>query len=704
MCAFGVCSPSNAAEQPPPQVVEVSGGEVASSDASETVMKRIVSASEIARFGDATLSDVFRRIPGVTVVTVPGRSTEVRLRGFGGGQTQILVNGEPTPAGFSVDSIAPSLIERIEVVRAATADRSTESIAGAINIVLKSSQSKSERTYQVGLIDQDGRPGGSASTNWIGKLSPSLKAQSSLSTTLERSVERVATETDESSVSDPLSSRSVSDLRGDVNSSTTNASASIQSKTDSRLWKVEASARDRRISSPERQLISEQSPIGDSVQHDVLGYDLSTVSLQLKGTTEWTLSDGAKLNATLSLGQHRRLANSELDESSGDGSSVVFERLQRSLVHTRTINSSAKYEFSNTDNHVLSVGWDGQQIFRSDSDAVAAQPDDGTEQGSGNYNSRVRKLATFVQDDWTISRVSSLYAGLRLESVSTYTSGNGASLSGQSQTAVSPTFQWLRHINGDADILRAALSQTFKMPDPRDLIPTRTLEVDNGPLNPDEEGNPSLRPERSWNLDTTYEKKLDSGSVSVTGFAKMISQVLLRRSAFDESTQRWVTSTGNFGNAVSYGVEIESSLEQKKLMPQGPDITWTLYASMSASKLDQRANGRGLDLGQPLLARVGWEHKLSGKWQWGGQFQYDSATASVNVTNFQTLQKAQRLSEDLYASYSPARGSTLKIAVVNASSEPYDQSLRYYDGASTANGTRSTRSSATGTLSWRSIF
>lgn len=38
------------------------------------------------------------------------------MRGLGAGYTQILINGERAPAGFSMDSLAPDVIERIEVL------------------------------------------------------------------------------------------------------------------------------------------------------------------------------------------------------------------------------------------------------------------------------------------------------------------------------------------------------------------------------------------------------------------------------------------------------------------------------------------------------------------------------------------------------------------------------------------------------------
>ncbi len=59
------------------------------------------------------------------------------MRGLGRGYTMIMINGEPAPRGFSLDSLAPEQVERIEIMRAPVAEHSARAIAGTINIVLR---------------------------------------------------------------------------------------------------------------------------------------------------------------------------------------------------------------------------------------------------------------------------------------------------------------------------------------------------------------------------------------------------------------------------------------------------------------------------------------------------------------------------------------------------------------------------------------
>jgi len=132
---------TDAAKPPPPPLpqVEVKGAANAYDPRrDDTAMKIVVGRQDLERYADGSVLDVLKRVPGVTVLN-NGRTTQVQMRGVGGGYTQVLVNGERMPAGFTLDTLAPELVERIEVMRAPTAEFSAQGIAGTINIVLRRS-------------------------------------------------------------------------------------------------------------------------------------------------------------------------------------------------------------------------------------------------------------------------------------------------------------------------------------------------------------------------------------------------------------------------------------------------------------------------------------------------------------------------------------------------------------------------------------
>lgn len=70
------------------------------------------------------------------------RAEGVRMRGLGGQLRQILLDGDPAPTGFSLDSIPADLVGRIEIPPTAIAEYSTRSIAETINIVLRKSATR----------------------------------------------------------------------------------------------------------------------------------------------------------------------------------------------------------------------------------------------------------------------------------------------------------------------------------------------------------------------------------------------------------------------------------------------------------------------------------------------------------------------------------------------------------------------------------
>src|SRR6185436_1191914 len=122
-----------------------------------TAAKIIIGRDEIERFGDSTVGEVLKRLPGVTIQGAPGRGGAIRMRGLGGGYTQILLDGERVPPGFSLDSLTPEQIERIEVLRAPTAETGARAIAGTINIVLREGLRRDLNDVKAGLRLENGQ-------------------------------------------------------------------------------------------------------------------------------------------------------------------------------------------------------------------------------------------------------------------------------------------------------------------------------------------------------------------------------------------------------------------------------------------------------------------------------------------------------------------------------------------------------------------
>ena len=96
------------------QRVEITGGRDGDTEARwrSTAAKIVIGREEIEKFGDASVGEVLRRLPGVTTPGAPGRGGPPRMRGLGNGYTQLLIDGQRMPPGFSLESLTPEQVER----------------------------------------------------------------------------------------------------------------------------------------------------------------------------------------------------------------------------------------------------------------------------------------------------------------------------------------------------------------------------------------------------------------------------------------------------------------------------------------------------------------------------------------------------------------------------------------------------------------
>ncbi|MDX2235462.1 MAG: TonB-dependent receptor [Hyphomonadaceae bacterium] len=139
------------------------------------------------RFEPLTAGDALKRVPSVAFLSDVIEADGVRLRGLDPAYTQILINGEQVPGSgsssgafgngaeqsFFVDRIPAELIERVEIVRSASANRSGDALAGAINIVLRDSQSLEGGFVRLGAQRwDDGKVGGLLGGVYGGQVGP----------------------------------------------------------------------------------------------------------------------------------------------------------------------------------------------------------------------------------------------------------------------------------------------------------------------------------------------------------------------------------------------------------------------------------------------------------------------------------------------------------------------------------------------------
>lgn len=112
------------------------------------------------RFEPSTAGDMLKRVPSAIFVSDVLEYDAVQLRGLAPGYTQVLINGKKVPGGgldrsFWVDRIPAELVERVEILRSSSANRSGDAVAGALNIVLRDAYTFDGNYIRAGAMHYD---------------------------------------------------------------------------------------------------------------------------------------------------------------------------------------------------------------------------------------------------------------------------------------------------------------------------------------------------------------------------------------------------------------------------------------------------------------------------------------------------------------------------------------------------------------------
>lgn len=115
------------------------------------LQKIVIGEEEVERFGDVSVGDILKRLTGISFTGPAGVTKDVRMRGLDKGYTQFMINGELVNSAtkdrqFQVDRLPADMIERIEIIRAPSAEYDSGNIGGLINIVFKSKVDEITRT------------------------------------------------------------------------------------------------------------------------------------------------------------------------------------------------------------------------------------------------------------------------------------------------------------------------------------------------------------------------------------------------------------------------------------------------------------------------------------------------------------------------------------------------------------------------------
>jgi outer membrane receptor for ferrienterochelin and colicins len=670
---------TNAGDSKKIQQVEVKG----SADSydprrDDTATKIVVNSEEITKYGDTNVLDVLKRVPGITVNSANGRGGEIRMRGLGSGYTQVLVNGERAPAGFSMDSLAPDSIERIEVLRAASAEFSTQSVAGTINIILKRSVKNRLRELKLAAQGSSNGFGPNASlqlSDRDGAFSYSVSANA----TQDRF------EFDSSGVETGLSPRGETTML-----------RTIVLPQKGQFTFLNLSPRLNWTLGQDNTLTS-QTFINHNRFKNRVGQDVTTViglpplfpetlntyqniGNYLRSDLTWSrkFASGAKLDLKLGVNLGDSENNSHRGAPARNGAATLDTDI-RLENQDRGVNSTGKYSRTLEQGHTLAFGWDGGVDKRDDdrSEHNALLPA-GAQPPFETAEARVKRLAVFAQDEWNITPQWSMYLGARWEGIRTRVEGNLFDTAEASSSVWSPIMQTLYKIPGKkGDQLRLALTRTYKAPSVQSLTPRRQASDNNSSTEPDYQGNPTLKPELAFGIDAAYEHYWAEGAlVSISVSSRRISDFTRTLVYFENG--RWIATPSNQDSARTRSLELETKFPLKALMDDAPalDLRASLTRNWSRVESVPGPDNR-LDQQTPLSVNLGADYK-AGALTAGGSFAYRSGgpfRASLNQRGYAFARREL----EVYGLWKFDLKRQLRVAVSNVLRQAYESESTYED-------------------------
>ncbi len=611
----------------PAQRIEITGDRGSDTDQRRrsTAAKIVIGRDEIERFGDSNTLEILKRLPGVTVPGAPGRGGNPRLRGMGGGFTQILVDGERIAPGFSLDAIPPEQIERIEILRAPTAETGARAIAGTINIVLRESFRRRVNDVNVDVQDEGGEVSGglawtrndSIGGNWVASSSLSLSRRNFVNQSTSR-----RTDVDNDSGGVVLerdgTSRSVNQRAG------LHAAARLQ-------WRGDAG--ESLLLSP--LLIASRT---DTTSRGTLtNAPLDYASNQIDSDGRFTLQRlNANVNQRLGSGGPRLEWRAGISRSHSRGDSARRDFDEGGATLRRIDESTDNRDRSHTlglkasqlvgEGHQLVGGLEFERNRRSDGRTTLIDGVPQLTEFGDNLEAATRRYALYGQDEWAISPRWAVHAGLRVEGIATEGEGANGIIDSNTSRVATPLLHTVWKFDAASrDQLRASLTRSYRSPNLGQLIGRPSVNRTdpapgiNSELTADSAGNVSLKPEVAIGIDIAVERYLAEGGVlSVNLFHRRIDDLIRNVVALEDVSwspgqQRYVARPQNIGKATTQGIELEAKFRLDQLIDDGPRTEIRANASVFRSRVDAVPGPNNRLAEQPGgTANVGADHRFRG--------------------------------------------------------------------------------------------
>jgi len=702
------------------QTVEITGTAPTSDSQEErrrsTASRITFGREELDRMGDSSLGEVIKRLPGVTLGGPPGRGGQIRMRGMGGGYTQILIDGQRMPPGFSLDSIAPEQIERIEIMRAPVAETGTRAIAGTINVIMRADFKRKADELKVGG-GVDGRQpqvGGS----WLRN-----GQTDSLGYNVNASVMRgrQASESD-NFTTDRLADGTPSLLQHEHVSSVGQrtglfSNARLQFKmAPGTTFDVQPFLHVMRSRSEGQATLTQSLPdpstlgLSDPLTPAYTAANWQTHSQsqmgRLAGNWAGPLADGGRL--TVRFGSMLATSSSHTNrvETGGSANSLAggtrFKQDDNSQ-RDQSVDVNGKFSQLLAERHSASAGWELQHNQRntrhvSRVNGTAILADFGED-----VDARIDRVALYAQDEWDWSKSFSFYLGGRWEAISTASDSAQAQVRNRSAVLTPLAHLVWKLPDAPRDQVRMSLTRSYRSPDTNQLIALPSisqrypdLSSTNQPTSPDRAGNPNLKPELAAGLELGIEHYLDAGGIfSANLFARRIDNLIRTVRSLEavsySPVPRWVARPQNIGQADAAGLELEAKARASDLWATDIPLSLRSNFTLMWSRVQGVSGPNNRLEGQPpYTANIGGDWPLRGTPLTVGASLNFTPGFKLTQIDSQTYRQSVKRQMDVYGLWRFSPDASLRLSINNAGPARYDTgtTTTLADGSTAAQDTQ----------------
>jgi outer membrane receptor for ferrienterochelin and colicin len=644
----------------------------------------IIDRRDIEELGAFSAADVLRQLPGVQVNQSENGTTEIRMRGMERNSTQILIDGQRVSRGRSqlpLDTLPAEALERIEVIRAPTAEFSGAT-AGTINIVLRQATVKRETIVRLTDNHAWNRDAGQL---YFSRTGP-LPGQPEI------------TEEDVTALNEPWSYFVAIGAAGYVQG----ADFERNSLSSRGVESDNIAARYRRTDytilprMKGRLGTKDQIALRSTLSKTTLGGTLidRVENLRYQGDfSEQTTREAYSFDrqyAQIAADWTHAFSSSRLETSFSTSRSR--DSVARDVMPVDMWNASptfTPYLFSDTNKDSLTslttkfTGTDSPYLWMMGGLLERRRYDSATSRTSGTQlnlqvDAQTERQALWGQKEWEVFEGGTFTMGLRGETLSIRTGAAGMETTRRFEF-LQPTLH-LRANLSETLQYRINIARITNRPGISDLV-DRTLPSQgrNGLGNPDTAGNPELRAQKSWALDTGLEKRIgENGYLGINLFIRNSLDTIAPYTSFIGG--RWVEQRVNIGDSTTWGLEVDG----KGTFNLGTSRGWNI--SGSASLLQSRMTS-GQNEGHRIPGQARYIASLtitkpmqrrSGGF-FGGATLSLTGPAELRTSDKITGNTRARLTLDLHIGQSVRALGYWRVGIVNATDAPKESTRSYLD-------------------------